>query len=150
MVDVGYKNWFLCSVIYCRYLPISHPLLHKLTQDLGLEIEKFYNKEEIQKNDHRNYFKNQHVKGVEETAKLFSVADNELPFFTPTDRPVFGVFPPDGSPFEARCENTGMLLWDITRALYLSLPMNGTTYLKIVTVITLTHDYILSTELWNR
>ena len=90
-----------------------------------MEIEKFYHKEEIQKNDHRNYFKNQHVKGVEETAKLFSVADNELPFFTPTDRPVFGVFPPDGSPFEAMCGNTGMLLRDMSRALYLSLPMNA-------------------------
>ena len=46
-----FENAYVINITFSsRFLPTSHPLLHKLTKDLGLEIEKLYSKEDCEKN----------------------------------------------------------------------------------------------------
>ena len=92
--------------------------------DLGLSIERFYDANEVKSNTHSDYYKNKHVKNIDELARLFSVKKEELPYFTPSTVPPAITHSADGNPYTATCNITGMYLKDMSRALYQSLPLN--------------------------
>lgn len=103
---------------------MSHPILHRLIDDLSIEIEPLFIKKEVQENKFIGYFNNQRVCDNEDLVKLYSVKKEEYPYFTPAGAPVAADLPVDGNTYAAKCKMTGMLLRDVPRSLYHSLPMN--------------------------
>lgn len=87
-------------------------------------MEKFYIKAEMATNTHRDYYKNRHVSTANQKAELFEVRSDERQYFGPTRSAWEFDVSPERDMYEVKCKTTGMMAKDMSKSLYLSLPMN--------------------------